>query len=747
MHVTRMAERVVLAMVVASWAGGGAQAATPPCLDPALSVEARLDDLVSRMTLEEKVGQLLMLDARGEDLSFINSRQPGALLHILGAKIDHAMDLAAQNRLAIPLLIGEDGIHGHSFWKDANIFPTQLAMAASWNPELLERMGRVTAEEMAPTGIHETFSPVLGVARDLRWGRTGETFGEDPYLNGELGAALIRGYQGRGLDDPTAVLATAKHFAGYSETQGGRDASEADISRRKLRSYFLPPFERAARAGAMMFMTGYQSMDGVPSTANRWLLTDVLKDEWGFEGVLVTDWDNVGRLVYEQKVAATYADAAIMAVRAGNDLMMTTPQFYEGAIEAVKSGRLQESEIEAPLKRFLALKFRMGLFENPRRPDLARAAVEVARPDHRAAVLDAARQSLILLQNDGLLPLDPAKVKRIAVIGPNADDDLQQLGDWSLGSSQHPPEAGKHPRELTVTVLDGFKAVAPEGTTVRYEKGCAINDDDLSGIPAAVAAAQASDVIVAVVGDHLDFIGEVRSTATLEMQGGQVALLDALAKTGKPMVVVLVNSKPLVLPASVKGAAAILEGFNPGMEGGRAIAEAVFGKLNPSGKLTISYPLHVGQQPVFYNQVRGQHGTRYADLTQEPLFPFGHGLSYTSYRYSNLRLASPTLPREGAASVSVDVENTGDRAGDEVVQVYVSDVVTSVTWVTKALKGFARVHLEPGEKKTVSLELPWESFQLVDADGRRVVEPGDFEVLVGPSSRDRDLLKTTLRVE
>jgi beta-glucosidase len=719
----------------------------PPYRNPALSVDERVADLVARMTLEEKVGQLLMLDARGEDLSFVNTRQPGALLHILGAKVGRAMDLAARNRLAIPLLIGEDGIHGHSFWKDANIFPTQLAMAASWDPGLLERMGRVTAEEMAPTGIHETFSPVLGVARDLRWGRTGETFGEDPYLDGELGAALIRGYQGKGLDDPTAVLATAKHYAGYCETQGGRDASEADISRRKLRSYFLPPFERAARAGAMMFMTGYQSMDGVPSTANKWLLRDVLKEEWGFEGVLVTDWDNVGRLVHEQKVAATDADAAIVAIRAGNDLIMTTPQFYEGAILAVKSGRLKESEIDEPLKRFLALKFRMGLFENPRRPDLAKAAVEVARPDHRAAVLDAARESLVLLQNDGLLPLDPAKARSIAVVGPNADDDLQQLGDWSLGSSQHPPEAGKHPRERTVTVLDGFRAVAPAGTIIRYEKGCAINDADLGGVPAAVAAARASDVVVAVVGDHLDFIGEEKSTATLEMQGGQVALLDALEKTGKPMVVVLVNSKPLVLPPSVKRAAAILEGFNPGMEGGRAIAEAAFGPLNPSGKLTVSFPVHVGQQPVFYNQVRGQHGTRYADLTQEPLFPFGHGLSYTTYEYSNARLASPTLARGQAATVSVDVENTGARAGDEVVQVYVSDVVTSVTWVDKALKGFARVHLEPGEKKAVTVRLPWESFQLVDADGRYVVEPGDFDVLVGASSRDKDLLKVRLRAE
>ena len=726
-----------------------AQSATgaPPYRNPALSVDERVADLVSRMTLEEKVGQLLMLDARGEDLSFVNTRQPGALLHILGAKIGRAMDLAAKNRLGIPLLIGEDGIHGHSFWKGANIFPTQLAMAASWSPELLERVGRVTAEEMAPTGIHETFSPVLCLTRDIRWGRTGETFGEDPYLIGELGAALIRGYQGKGLDDPTAVVATAKHYAGYSETQGGRDASEADISRRKLRSYFLPPFERAARAGAMMFMTGYQSMDGVPSTASKWLLREVLKDEWGFPGVLVTDWDNVGRLVHEQKVAATYADAATMAIRAGNDLIMTTPKFYEGAIEAVKSGQLKESEIDEPLKRLLALKFRMGLFENPRRPDLAKAAAEVARPDHRAAVLDAARQSLVLLQNDGLLPLDPGKVKTIAVVGPNADDDLQQLGDWSLGSPQHPKEAGKHPREKTVTVLDGIKALAPRGTTVRHEKGCAINDADLAGLPAAVAAAQASDVIVAVVGDHLDFIGEEKSTATLEMQGGQVALLDALEKTGKPMVVVLVNSKPLVLPPSAKRARAILEGFNPGMEGGRAIAEAVFGQLNPSGKLTISFPLHVGQQPTFYNQVRGQHGTRYADLTQEPLFPFGHGLSYTTYRYSNARLASPTLARGQAATVSVDVENAGSRAGDEIVQVYVSDVVTSVTWVGKSLQGFSRVALAPGERKTVTVSLPWEAFQLVDADGRRVVEPGDFHVLVGPSSRDRDLLKTTLRVE
>jgi len=718
-----------------------------PYQNPDLTVEERVTDLLGRMTLEEKVGQIMQWDARSDDLSFINTHQPGSILHILGEKLNYAMNLAAQNRLGIPLLVGEDCIHGHSFWKGATIFPTQLALATSWNTELIEQVGRVTAEEAVPTGIHWTFSPVLCLTRDLRWGRTGETFGEDPYLIGEFGAALIRGYQGTGLDDPTAMLATAKHYAGYSETQGGRDASEADLSRRKLRSYFLPPFERAARAGAMTFMTGYQSMEGQPSTVNHWLLTEVLKDEWGFRGILVTDWDNVGRLVKEQKVCATYADAAIVAIRAGNDMIMTTPEFYDGAIEAVRSGRLSESEIDSPCARLLALKFRMGLFENPRRPDLDRAAIEIARPEHRAVNLDAARQSLVLLQNKGLLPLDPSKVKSIAVIGPNADDDLQQLGDWSLGASQHPPEAGKHPRERTTTILDGIRAIVSSDTSVRYERGCSIIDDDLSGIPAAVAAAQASDLVVAVVGDHLEFIGETKSTATLELQGGQIALLDALEKTGKPMVVVLINSKPLVLPPSAKRAAAIFEVFNPGMEGGRALAEALFGYLNPSGKLTISIPVHVGQQPIFYSQVRGQHGDRYADLTQEPLFSFGYGMSYTQYCYSNVKLDTPILTQGQSLTVSVDVENVGQCAGDEIVQVYVSDVVTSVTWVNKTLKGFARVHLEPNEKKTVSITLTWEAFQIVDVNSKQVVEPGEFEILVGSSSRDSDLLKVILRVE
>lgn len=718
-----------------------------PYQDRTSPVAARVDDLLGRMTLEEKIGQLLMLDGRNETIADdIRRLTPGSILHILPPKSDHAIEASCRSRLGIPLLIAEDCIHGHSFWKGATIFPTQLAMACSWNPDLLARVARATAREVVLTGVHWTFSPVLCLTRDLRWGRVGETFGEDPYLIGVLGQAMIRGYQGEGLDDPDGILATAKHFAGYSETQGGRDASEADISRRKLRSYFLPPFEQAARAGCLSFMTGYQSMEGVPSTANRWLLRSVLKDEWGFEGIVVTDWNNVGRLVTEQKTCADIKQAAAVAVKAGNDMMMVTPTFHEGALAAVADGLLTEAEIDEPCRRVLGLKFKMGLFENPRRSDLNKAREVIACAAHRNLNLEIARQSVVLLQNQGVLPLAPGHVARLAVIGPNADNDLDQLGDWSRGSSQYDASHGKHPRECTQTVLDGLRKIAPEGCRVTFTPGCSGVTQSRDGIEAAAALAAKSDVAVVVVGDGLPFIGEERSTATLELPGGQIALLDALQKTGTPMVVVLINSKPLVLPASALGAGAILEAFNPGMEGGTAVAEIIWGKVNPSGKLPVSFPHHVGQQPVFYSQVRGQHGTKYADLTQEPLFAFGFGLSYTTFRYENLQVLTPHL-QNGAAEVAVEVTNTGDRPGDEIVQLYVADEVTSVTWVNHALKAFARVSLAPGETRQVRFTVPYEAFSLVDAEARRIVEPGKFEVQVGSSSRPQDLLRASLYVD
>lgn len=717
--------------------------ALPVYRDSSQPVDRRVADLLVRMTADEKIGQVMQLTGQFDFEKDIVEKQPGSMLHILGERMNRAIECAARTRLGIPILFAEDCIHGHSFWKGATIFPTQLALGCSWHTSLLEDVARVTAAEMRATGVAWTFSPVLCLARDLRWGRVGETFGEDPYLIAELGAAMIRGYQGRGPGDPEGVLATAKHFTGYSETHGGRDASEADLSRRKLRSYFFTAFERAVREGCMTFMTGYQSIEGVPSTCNTWLLRDVLRKEWGFEGVLVTDWDNCGRLVWEQRVCVTYAEAAALALKSGNDLIMSTPKFFEGARIALAEGRISEADLDGPCGRVLALKFRLGLFEDPRRSDPAAIALVVNSAPHRESALVAARESLVLLRNDGALPLAPT-VRRIAVVGPNADDDLNQLGDWSLGASQYTADHGKHPRGLTVTVLDGLRERFGATHEIVHTRGCGIDEAQRELIPAAVAAARSADIVVAVVGDSLAFIGEGRSTATLEMQGGQLELLAALAETGRPLVVVLINSKPLILPAAVRNAAAVIEAFNPGMLGGRAIAELIAGDLNPSGRLPISFPRHVGQQPIFYSQVRGQHGDRYADLTQDPLYPFGFGLSYTRFAYSELRVLT-TSPCVGqAVRLAFTVINTGSRDGVEVSQVYVRDEVTSATWVQRELKAFRRLELKAGERRAVEVELPSDAFSIVNAAGERVIEEGAFTLIVGPSSCEGDCLRETV---
>jgi beta-glucosidase len=728
-----------------------------PYRDPALPVEQRVEDLLGRMTLPEKVGQMLQLDSRGDLKDIITGKLAGSILHTSPQRLLESVDLVAETRLAIPLLTAEDCIHGHSFWPGATIFPTQLAMAATWDTGLLERVARVTAVEVSATGIHWTFSPILCIARDLRWGRVDETFGEDPYLIGELGAAMVRGYQGAGLDDPTAILATAKHFAGYSETQGGRDASEADISRRKLRSWFLPPFERVAQEGVRVFMLGYQSMDGVPITANKWLLNDVLKQEWGFTGTLITDWDNVGRMVWEQRVCADLSEAATLAVQAGNDLVMTTPGFFEGAQQAVADGRLAEAEIDAAVRRILRLKFELGLFENPRAPDPERQRLVIGSAEHAELNLEVARRSLVLLRNDGLLPLNPDKAsKTLAVIGPNADDVSAQLGDWAGNSGQVDWMPDGHPRGLTETVLDGLRALASKTWTVTYDRGADIEvlapdpagplfpdgqprppisqpaPVDPEAVAAAADAATNADYAVVVVGDTVALTGEGRSTATLELQGGQVALLDAVAATGTPMIVVLINSKPAALPPSALTARAIVQAFNPGMRGGRAVAELLLGRIEPSGRLPISAARHVGQQPVYYNQLRGQHGDRYADLTQEPLFVFGEGLSYTTVEYGAPEIVSV----DEVIRATVRLTNTGGRPALETVQAYVSDLVTSVTWAEQELKAYVQVEVAPGATADVTIEVPVAACTLVTADGRRVVEPGEFELRVGPNSRD-----------
>lgn len=768
-----------------------------PYKNPELPTEERIADLLGRMTLEEKVGQMMQLDARSGDLDdLIVNKHVGSILHTSPSDLPKAVETVnVKTRLGIPLVIGDDCIHGYSFWPGATIFPEQLGMATTWDSEKMQAVGRATAEEVSTTGVHWTFSPVLCIARDTRWGRVGETFGEDPYLIGEMASSIVKGYQGGAkAGEPLAkdaILACAKHFAGYSETQGGRDASEADLSHRKLESWFLPPFERVAKEGCGTFMLGYESIEGVPVTFNKWLLSDKLRGAWGYRGTLITDWDNVGRSVWEQKVKPDYVQAAADAVKSGNDLVMTTPKFYEGAIEAVKTGLLDESLIDAAVARILALKFRLGLFEDPRLPDQKRIDAVIGSEEHQRLNLEVAREAVALLKNNGSLPFNVAGAKRIAVVGPIADDAQTQLGDWAGSSGQINWMPDGHPREMITTVLDGFKQLAPKDCEVVYSRGANIVDlvPDPEGefypdgqprpkigvsakldrvlLDEAVENARQSDLIVAVVGDVIQAIGEGCSTATLELLGGQNALIDALSnvarETGKPFVVVLVSSKPQVLPASVigtngvivdetpaEGTSALLWAPSPGMKGGQAIAEIILGETEPSGRLPITFPRHAGQLPVYYNQIRGQHGNRYADLTQNPAFAFGEGLSYTTFEYGDPTVTN--VPESGifaetdTVHAEITLTNTGDRKGTEVVQLYIGDIVTSYSWTDRELKAFQRVKLEPGESKTVVFDIPVSDCTIVDSEANRIVEPGEFEVLIGHSSRREDLKRTTFTV-
>ena len=768
-----------------------------PYKNPELPTEERIADLLGRMTLEEKVGQMMQLDARSGDLDdLIVNKHVGSILHTSPSDLPKAVETVnTKTRLGIPLVIGDDCIHGYSFWPGATIFPEQLGMATTWDSEKVQAAGRATAEEVSTTGVHWTFSPVLCIARDTRWGRVGETFGEDPYLIGEMASSIVKGYQGGAkAGEPLAkdaILACAKHFAGYSETQGGRDASEADLSHRKLESWFLPPFERVAKEGCGTFMLGYESIEGVPVTFNKWLLSDRLRGAWNYQGTLITDWDNVGRSVWEQKVKPDYVQAAADAVKSGNDLVMTTPKFYEGAIEAVKTGLLDESLIDAAVARILALKFRLGLFEDPRLPDQERINAVIGSEEHQQLNLEVAREAVALLKNNGSLPFNAAGAKRIAVVGPLADDAQTQLGDWAGSSGQINWMPDGHPREMITTVLDGFKQLSPEGCEVVYSRGANIVDlvPDPEGefypdgqprpkigvsakldralLDEAVENARQSDLIVAVMGDVIQAIGEGCSTATLELLGGQNALIDALSnvarETGKPFVVVLVSSKPQVLPASVigtngvivdetpaEGTSALLWAPSPGMKGGQAIAEIILGETEPSGRLPITFPRHAGQLPVYYNQIRGQHGNRYADLTQDPAFAFGEGLSYTTFEYGEPTVTN--VPESGAfgetdtVHAEITLTNTGDRKGTEVVQLYIGDIVTSYSWTDRELKAFQRVELEPGESETVAFDIPVSDCTIVDSEANRIVEPGEFEVLIGHSSRREDLKRTTFTV-
>jgi len=715
--------------------------------DATRPVAERVEDLLGRMTLEEKVGQMCQLDGNREPEKWLTEGHVGSFLHVLGQITNDLQKLAEQSRLGIPLIFGIDAIHGHAFWPTATVFPTQLALSCSWNPDLVEEVGRVTAKEASYTGAHWTFSPVLGTVRDLRWGRVDETFGEDPYLVGALGSALVRGYQGDDLADRHTILACAKHYAGYPGTQGGRDAAEADLSERKMRSLYLKPFHEAVVAGCATLMAGYQAIDGVPCSANRWLLWDVLRDEWGFEGFVVSDWNNIGWMHTLQKTCATMGEAVKRAVEAGNDMAMSTPEFIETAVQLVQSGKLDVKHIDQACRRILGLKFELGLFDGNRYADLEAGGGVIGCAEHRAAALESAYQSIVLLKNEGgLLPLGD-DLQRMAVIGPNADDVKAQLGDWVSWYARGDADGSARPRESIVTVLDGVRRRAGAACQVDYDRGCAVADPDDETIDQAVELARGADVAVVVVGDDTTLNGEARDRADLDLSGAQQRLLEAVHATGTPTVVVLINGKPLSIPWVAEHAQAIVEAWNPGLEGGTAVAGILFGDRNPSGKLSISFPYHVGQQPVTYDQIPGWHGGKYVDMPREPLYAFGYGLSYTTFAYSKLKVLTEALAAGEPLRVEVDVENSGGRAGTEIVQLYVNDVYSSVTTPLKELKAFQRVDLAPGEKKTVRMEVPYERLALVNQDMETVVEPGEFEVMVGGSSRDEDLLKGKFEVK
>ena len=702
-------------------------------------IERQVEELLSRMTVEEKVAQMIQVSyslVSKEEALHWASLGAGSFLHVLGDEARAIQQAALHSRLGIPVIFGIDAIHGHGINRNATIFPSQLAMACAWNPELVREVGRVTAREVATDGLHWTFSPVLCLGRDTRWGRVDETFGEDPYLAGELGAAIIRGYQGESLAGDESILACAKHYIGYGEAVGARDACDTQITYRKMREVFLPPFAKAIQAGCASVMTAYGSIDGTPFTASRKTMHTILREELHFDGFVVTDWDNVNSLMTNQKVAADIGEATALAARAGNDMIMVSTAFYDAALRLLRSGKLEQSVMDDAVRHILTIKFRMGLFEHPEKKGKPGC---IGSQAHHEAALEAARESVVLLTNQNLLPLK-AETRKIAVLGANADDIRAQYGDWTYFT--HPtPKPDCEPARPYRTLLEGIRDLAqPMGAVVTYHRGCGVlpqAEDDIDG---AVEAARGNDVIVLALGDSIALHGETRDRADLSLSGRQTELFVRLRELHIPIVTVVISSKPLCLGVVAEQTDALIMAFNGGMFGGQAVAEVLFGKVNPAGRLPISIPRHSGQIPVYYNQLPGWHGGKYVDMPVEPDFAFGQGCGYASFAYRHLRFDPKTMVAQ------VEVENTGHTSGVETVQVYAHDCVASVMRPVKQLVAFQRVALAAGETKDVCITIDPSELALITEDEKRVIEPGEFTLMVGHSSKAEDLLSLTFQL-
>ena len=710
-----------------------------------LEIENKVEALLGKMTLEEKLGQMNQLSPWDFDelAGKVRKGEVGSILNYTDSALVNKIQRVAveESRLGIPLLVSRDVIHGYK-----TIFPIPLGQAATFNPQIVERGARVAAVEASADGIRWTFAPMIDISRDPRWGRIAESCGEDPYLTSVMGTAMIKGFQGSLLNSPTSMAACAKHFVAYGASEGGKDYNSTFVPERVLRNVYLPPFKAAVDAGCATFMTSFNDNDGVPGTANKFVLKDILRDEWKFDGMVVTDWASAAEMI-NHGFCADGKDAAEKSVNAGVDMDMVSETFIKNLKRSLEENVVSMQAIDNAVRNILRLKFRMGLFDNPyiATPQRVKYAEE-----HLKAAKEAVEQSVILLKNsNGTLPLTD-NVRTIAVVGPMADAPYEQLGTWVFDGE----------KEHTVTPLKAIKEMYGDKVNVIFEPALAYSrDKDRSGIVKAVSAARRADAVIVFVGEESILSGEAHSLANLDLQGAQSELIKSLSAVGKPLVTVVMAGRQLTIGKEVEASDAVLYLFHPGTMGGPAIADILFGKVNPSAKTPVTFPRMTGQLPMYYahnNTGRPANPTEmlideipveagqtsvgcrsfYLDAGDTPLFPFGYGLSYTTFEYSNLKLASDMLTVGGELLVTVDLKNTGRYDGVEVVQLYIQDKVGSVTRPVKELKAFRRVALKAGESTVVSFSLPVSELAVWGFDMSYGVEPGDFRLWVGTSSAE-----------
>ncbi len=750
-----------------SIAGCHNQTETEPLyLDAAAPVHERVDDLLNRMTLEEKVAQMCQYvgldhmrqaekDLSKEDMEksdaqgfypnlhssdvarLVEQGLIGSFLHVVDVKeANYLQSLAQKSRLKIPLLIGIDAIHGTALVHGATVYPTPIGLASTWDTALVKKMSIETAKEMRATGATWTFTPNVDVAREARWGRVGETFGEDPFLVAEMGVAMIEGLQNTTHPDSFNVIACAKHLIAGSESVNGLNGAPTDLSERTIREVFLPPYQAAVDAGVFSVMTAHNELNGIACHADEWMMTDVLRNELGFEGFIVSDWMDIERLATRHFVAENQTEACYQTVKAGMDMHMHGPDFLEPIVELVQQNRLTEERIDESLRRLLEAKFRLGLFENPYASETQTDAV-LFNEAHQQTALEAAQKSIVLLKNeDHLLPLQKGQYKNVFVTGPNAQNETV-LGDWAY----------QQPKENTITILEGLQQTDENASFDYLNVGDNPNDVTEKQVKEARLRAQKADLAIVVVGENSfrwdwnnKTCGENSARSDIQLGGLQQQLVEAVYASGTPTIVVLVNGRPLATEWIAEHVPVVVEAWEPGSFGGKALAQILYGEVNPSAKLPISIPRSVGHQLAIYNHKPSHYFHKYVDAQSGPLFPFGHGLSYSDFVYQNLRLSKETISAGESLMLKVEVTNTSDVAGEEVVQVYLNDKYCPVTRPVKELKAFRRIRLEAGETAQVTFTITPDMLEYLDKDFKPVIDKGEFTAMVGGSSADSNLL-------